>query len=71
MLVSFAASAAPAVVNKFEADCAGGAKRRRAAVRVFSEQTKLFVSEEVADGWRRVRLPEGKTAFIRDEDIRL
>jgi hypothetical protein len=71
MLVSLTASAAPAVVNKFEVAAREAPSVDATVVEVLSEQTKLSVSEEATDGWRRARLPDGKTAFIRDEDVRL
>jgi hypothetical protein len=65
------AYAAPAVVKVFEADARAAPDAKAAVVQVLPEKTEVSVSEEITNGWRRVRLQDGKTAFIRDEDVRL
>jgi SH3-like domain-containing protein len=71
LLAADEARAAPAVVKVFEANAREAPATDAAVAKVFPEKAELSVSEDVKDGWRRVRLPDGKTAFIRDEDIRL
>ncbi len=71
LLLASPAWAAPAVVKVFEAAAREAPSPDAPVVHVFPEQTKIFVSEEVTDGWRRVRLPEGKTAYVRDDQIKL
>ena len=71
MLVATSVRAAPAVVRVFEAAVRRDPSPNSPVVHVFSEESALFVSEEVTDGWRRVRLPDGGTGYIRDADIRL
>lgn len=65
------AYAAPAVVKVFEANARAAPDAKAAVVQVLPEKAEVSVSEEVTNGWRRVRLQDGKTAFIRDEDVRL
>ena len=36
-----------------------------------AEETRITVSEEVTDGWRKVRLPDGQVAWIKETDVRL
>jgi hypothetical protein len=71
LLLASPAWAAPAVVKVFEAAARAAPSADAAVVHVFPEQTKISVSEEVTDGWRRVRLPDGKTAYVRDDQIKL
>jgi hypothetical protein len=66
-----AARAAPAVVKVFEASAREAPAPDAPIAKLFPEKAELSVSEDVKDGWRRVRLPDGKTAFIRDDEIRL
>lgn len=55
----------------FEANARAAPDANAAVVQVLPEKTEVSVSEELTNGWRRVRLQDGKTAFIRDEDVRL
>lgn len=71
LLAASPASAAPAVVQVFEAPARGAPGPDAPVLHVFPEETKIFVSEEVTDGWRKVRLPDGKTAYVRDDQIKL
>jgi hypothetical protein len=71
LLAASPAWAAPAVVKVFEAAAREAPKPDAAVVHVFPEETKIFVSEEVTDGWRKVRLQDGKTAYVRDDQIKL
>lgn len=61
--------AAPAVVRVFEARAHEQPDVDSPVLHVFPEEAKLSVSEEATDGWRRVRLPDGRTGFVRDDEI--
>jgi hypothetical protein len=61
--------AAPAVVRVFEAQAHEQPDEDSPVLHVFPEDAKLSVSEEVTDGWRRVRLPDGRTGFVRDDQL--
>jgi hypothetical protein len=65
------ASAAPAVVKVFEATARQTPSGDAPSAQVFQEGAEISVSEEVTGGWRRVRLAGGKTAFVRDDEVRL
>ncbi len=71
LLAASPAWAAPAVVKVFEAAAREAPRPDAAVLHVFPEQTKLSVSEEVTDGWRKVRLPDGNTGYLRDDQIKL
>jgi hypothetical protein len=58
-------------VKVFEAQAHATASASSRVLKIFAEGTDLSVSEQSENGWRRVRLPSGKTAFVRDEDIAL
>ena len=60
---------APAVVKVFEAQAHEQPDVGSPVLHVFPEEAKLSVSEEATDGWRRVRLPDGRTGFVRDDQI--
>ncbi len=38
---------------------------------VFPEQTAVYVSEDVKDGWRRIRGPDGTIGYIRADEVAL
>lgn len=38
-------------------------------VEVVAARTKVSADEKATNGWRRVQLPDGKFAFVRDEDV--
>jgi hypothetical protein len=63
------ASGAPAVVRVFEAQAHEQPHADSPVLHVFPEEAKLSVSEQATDGWRRVRLPDGRTGFVRDEQL--
>lgn len=65
------AAAAPAVVKVFEATARQAPSADAAPAQVFQEGAELSVSEEATNGWRRVRLSGGKTAFVRDDEVHL
>ena len=67
--LAFPAWAAPAVVRVFEAQAHEQPDGESPVLHVFPEEAKLSVSEEATDGWRRVRLPDGRTGFVRDDQI--
>jgi len=60
---------APAVVRVFEAQAHEQPDVTSPVLHVFPEDAKLSVSEDASDGWRRVRLPDGRTGFVRDDEI--
>lgn len=60
------ALAEPAFVRVFEAVAREAPSREAPAVHTFVEGATVSVSEEVKDGWRRVRLPDGGSAWIED-----
>ncbi len=61
--------AAPAVVRVFEAQAHEQPDVNSPVLHVFPEDAKLSVSEDATDGWRRVRLPDGRTGFVREDQI--
>ncbi len=63
------ALAAPAVVV-FEARARQAPTFEAPVLQVLPGKTEISVSEEVTAGWRQVRLADGRTAFVPDEDIR-
>ncbi|MCA9546111.1 MAG: SH3 domain-containing protein [Myxococcales bacterium] len=74
-LVAFALSlptlamARPAVVRVFEAKLHTKAEATSEVVGVLVEGQRLSVSEDAEDGWRRVRLADGGTAWVRDDAL--
>lgn len=70
LLLPLAAAAEPATVKVFEAVARARPARDAPVLQVFAEGATLSVSEEVTDGWRRVRLADGSVAFIEDSAIR-
>jgi hypothetical protein len=65
------AVAATAVVKVFEATGRKAPSDDAAPVQVFKEGSELSVWENAINGWRRVRLADGKIAFVRDDEVRL
>jgi hypothetical protein len=61
--------AAPAVVRVFEAQAHEQPDVNSPVLHAFPEGAMLSVSEDATDGWRRVRLPDGRTGFVRDDQI--
>jgi hypothetical protein len=71
LLAAPPAWAAPAVVKVFEAAAREAPRPDAPVVHVFPEEAKISVSEEATDGWRKVRLPDGNTGYLRDDQIKL
>jgi len=63
------ALAAPAVIKVFEAKAREAPADDAPVLATLPEDAKVSVSEEVTDGWRRVRLAEGRVAFIHDAEV--
>lgn len=60
---------APATVRVFEAPARSEPRADAPVVHVFPEAAAVSVSETSEDGWRRVRLPDGTTAWIEDRSL--
>jgi hypothetical protein len=63
--------AAPATVTVFEAEVYAQPDRASSAIHAFVEGTRLSVSEKTYDGFRKVRLPDGKVGYIDATAVRL
>jgi hypothetical protein len=66
VLVPRLAFARPAVVRELGAVARAEPSRDAAAVQSFLEGDEVAVSDELRDGWRRVRLKDGTAAWIED-----
>jgi opacity protein-like surface antigen len=64
-------SAEPASVSVFEAIARTTPSRSGAIVHVFPEGTRVSVSEETQDGWKRIRLPDGSVGWVEVSALRL
>jgi hypothetical protein len=71
LLAAAPASAAPATVKVFEGSARERPDLTAPVLKTFPEDTELSVSEEVTDGWRRVRLPDGGVGYMRDQELEL
>jgi hypothetical protein len=71
LLAAAPVRAAPAVIKVFEGTARQAPGADAPVLHVFAEQTAVFVSEDVKDGWRRVRVPDGKIGYIRDDEVAL
>ena len=65
------AMAAPAVIKVFEAKAHESAADDSRVLATLPENAQVSVSEDVTDGWRRVRLSDGRVAFVRDAEVTL
>jgi len=63
--------AAPATISVFEAQVHASPDRSSPVVHTFPENTRVSVSEEAVNGFRRVRLPDGKTGYVAETDLTL
>ncbi len=61
--------ARPAVVRVFEAKLHEKAEASSPVLGLLVEGQRLSVSESAESGWRRVRLADGRTAWVRDEAL--
>jgi hypothetical protein len=66
VLVPHLALPRPAVVRELGAVARSEPSRDAGAVQAFLEGDEVAVSDEVRDGWRRVRLEDGTAAWIED-----
>jgi hypothetical protein len=66
-----AAWAAPATIAVFEAEVHAAPDATSPIVYTFPENTRVSVSEEAVNGFRKVRLPEGKIGYIDEGALRL
>lgn len=66
-----AASAAPAMVSVFEAQVHAAPDRSSPVIHTFAENTQVSVSETTTNGFRKVRLPNGKVGYIENSDVTL
>jgi hypothetical protein len=72
LLVSPAAArAAPATIAVFEAEVHAAPDAASPIVHTFPENTRVSVSEEAVNGFRKVRLPEGRIGYIEEGALRL
>ena len=65
----FAASAAPATVTVFEAQVHTAPDPSSPVIYVFAEGARISVSETAANGFRKVRVPDGRIGYIEDSAI--
>jgi SH3-like domain-containing protein len=66
-----AAVAEPATVRVFEAPAREAPDPAARVVHVFVEGAAVSVSEVAEQGWRRVRLPDGSSAWLPEEALAL
>jgi hypothetical protein len=60
---------APATIRVFEAPARSEPRPDAPVLHVFPEATPVSVSENAESGWRRVRLPDGSTAWLEESAI--
>ena len=63
--------AAPATVRVFEAPVHSAPDRSSPVIHTFAENARVSVSEDVTNGFRRVRLPNGSVGYIEQSAIAL
>jgi len=61
--------AAPATIAVFEAQVHAAPDLSSPVIHTFAENTRVSVSEDVTDGFRRVRLPDGRVGFIEERAL--
>jgi hypothetical protein len=73
VLVSLPATAfaASATITVFEAKVHASPDRSSPVIHTFTENTRVSVSEEATNGFRRVRLPSGRVGYIDETAISL
>src|SRR5436190_12269758 len=71
LLSSAVAFAAPAVVTAPYADAHSAPFKSTPVVHTFKAGDKVSADEQGHDGWRRVRSPDGKLGFVRDDEIKV
>lgn len=71
LLVSSLAAAAPATIKVFEATAHASADAQSPVLHTFVEGAQVSVSETAENGFRKIRLPDGKTGFIAESALNL
>ena len=66
-----AAAAAPAKVTVFEAEVHAAPDLKSPIVHRFAENTRVSVSEAVREGFRKIRLPDGKVGYVEAKAVQL
>ena len=69
LVLPFAAFGAPARVTVFEAQVHTAPDPSSPVIYVFAEGAWISVSETAVDGFRKVRVPDGRTGYIEDSAI--
>ncbi len=69
--VAAPARAAPATVTRFEAEARARPDPSAPVLQTFPEGARVSVSEDVTDGWRRIRLPDGRIGYVEDAAVSL
>ena len=65
------AAAAPAKVTVFEAEVHAAPDRSSPVIHRFAENARVSVSEAVRDGFRKIRLPDGKVGYVEANAVSL
>ncbi len=63
--------AAPATISVFEARVHASPDRSSPVVHSFPENTRVSVSEDAVNGFRKVRLPDGRTGYVEETELTL
>jgi Bacterial SH3 domain len=63
--------AAPATIGVFEAQVHASPDPSSPVVHVFPENSRVSVSEDSVNGFRKVRLPDGKIGYVAETDLTL
>src|SRR5690349_14587206 len=71
LLSPITALAAPATIRVFEAQVHAAPDPSSPVVYTFAENTRVSVSEDSINGFRRVRLPGGKIGYIEESALAL
>jgi hypothetical protein len=71
VLSSSVAAAAPAVVTATESEAHSAPFKSTPVLHTFHIADKVSAEEQAKDGWRRVRLPDGRMAFVRDDELKM
>jgi hypothetical protein len=66
LVAPLSAQGAPATISVFEAEVHAAPDPASPVIHTFPENTRVSVSEEVVNGFRKVRLPGGKVGYVED-----
>lgn len=69
LLSPLAAQAAPATIRVFEAEVHAQPDMSSPVIHTFAENTRVSVSEDSVNGFRKVRLPDGKVGYIEERAL--